>query len=363
MTAPTPLLAGLCSVTLRASSIAEVVEAAVGCRPGRDRVGRRRPRATGRPDAAAEARRRERRRPASPSCPTAPTSPAPRRSVATWRPCSTRPRRSGTSIVRVWCPFGIEPGAADGARAEVVDAVTPGGRRGRRPRHRRVPRVPRRHAHRVGRRRPSPCSTPSARRTSSPPGSRPTGSRRTSTPTAPTCAPSGRAWPTCTSTSGIPTAVAIRSPPAHDVWPDRLASAASIVGAGAPGRAALLEFVTDDDPAALAADAATLRRWLAAVPGDGAPSTTLTGPSPFAPRRARDRDRTDPPGRPDPPAPAHRRHVRGAAPVHRRRRRRLARLRGPPRPHGRGRHRPGGEHGHRLRPVAHPGRPQPRCWR
>ena len=48
-----------------------------------------------------------------------------------------------------------------------------------------------------------------------------------------------------------------------DRWPVRLAAAAAAVGApeGVP-RPALLEFVVDDDPANLAADAAALIRWI-----------------------------------------------------------------------------------------------------
>jgi len=45
-------------------------------------------------------------------------------------------------------------------------------------------------------------------------------------------------------------------------WPSRLADAMGASAAPFAGRAALLEFVTADDPTALAADAATLRSWL-----------------------------------------------------------------------------------------------------
>jgi sugar phosphate isomerase/epimerase len=59
-------------------------------------------------------------------------------------------------------------------------------------------------------------------------------------------------------------------------WPARLAVAAdagarSTFASGSTGRAALLEFVRDDDPAALAADAAALLGWLARPSSSPAP--------------------------------------------------------------------------------------------
>jgi len=47
-----------------------------------------------------------------------------------------------------------------------------------------------------------------------------------------------------------------------DTWPARLAAVTVESASTFPGRSALLEFVIDDDPAALATDAATLRAWL-----------------------------------------------------------------------------------------------------
>lgn len=49
----------------------------------------------------------------------------------------------------------------------------------------------------------------------------------------------------------------------EDAWQVRLAAAAATPPVAGLRRAALLEFVADDDPAAFAADARTLRRWLA----------------------------------------------------------------------------------------------------
>jgi len=51
-------------------------------------------------------------------------------------------------------------------------------------------------------------------------------------------------------------------------WPARLTVAAAATSAF-PGAAALLEFVADDDPANLVADAAVLLGWLAEVDGGG----------------------------------------------------------------------------------------------
>lgn len=51
-----------------------------------------------------------------------------------------------------------------------------------------------------------------------------------------------------------------------DLWPEAFAIAGSApIPARFTGRVAFLEFVAGDDPAQLAADATTLRRWLAAV--------------------------------------------------------------------------------------------------
>ena len=282
-TATTARAGGLCSVTLRARSIAEVVDAAVGAGLAAIEWGGDVHVPPGDLQAAAEARRCSAgRRPGGRVLRLVPVR-ARRRSVATSTPCSTPPRR--------WAPPSCGCGARSGsnrarrptARAEVADGGGDGRRgRGRDAGPRRVPRVPRRHAHRVGARRRSTCSTRSARPTCSPPGSRPTGRRRTVDADLADLRRFGPAWPTCTSTSGIPTAVAIRSPTGEAAWPTRLAAASPRdprVGAGSPphpssGGRRCWSSSTDDDPAALAADAATLRAL-------AAPSST---PSPDAAR-------------------------------------------------------------------------------
>ena len=280
---PDAFVAGMCSVTLRAQSIPEVATAAADAGLAAIEWGGDVHVPAGDVEAATEARR---------CCADLGLSIV---SYGSYLFCTTdvavevepvldTTEALGTTTVRAWCPFGIEPHAAgtatrpdesgskDDDRAAVVDAVatlaaaaadrgidvylefhggtlTGVGGVGRRPA-------------RSGR-RPQPLQRLAAAVL---------GSAADSTPTATICARIGSRLAHLHVYEWDPDG---RRHPLVDgagAWPDRLATAASAARpSGFRPRAALLEFVADDDLVALAADATTLRGWLAGVPSEEGP--------------------------------------------------------------------------------------------
>jgi 3-dehydroshikimate dehydratase len=177
----------------------------------------------------------------------------------------------GTDLVRVWCPFGVEPGASDGARAEVARVLTAwaeaAGARG-------ITLYLEYHGgtltataasalallEAVGADNLTTAWQPAYWRTD---GAEGTG-RDDASPLAELedLAALGPwlAHVHVYEWDGDLTRRPLATGAGH--WPAALAAAAG--GRAGLDRFALIEFVAGDDPAVLAAEAATLRRWLAA---------------------------------------------------------------------------------------------------
>jgi len=265
-------LAGLCSVTLRAESIAEVVAIAAGAGLEAIEWGGDVHVPPGDLAVAADARRR--------------SEDAGLRVVSygSYLSCTPKVGRHvdaaldvtealGTSMVRVWCPFGVEPGASSSERAEVAEGVAIVAAAAA---TRQLSVYLEFHGGTLTASVPSTLELLDA-----------VGAANLLTAWQPPY------WAPQDLASDRADLAAIGDRLGHlhvyqwdpdgtrhrlatddGFWPTRLAgAAAAIAGTGAAAaaarpvapRAALLEFVPDDDPAAVAGEAATLRAWLSAL--------------------------------------------------------------------------------------------------
>ena len=145
----TAIAPGVCSVTFRQLSAEEIIELAAAAAAAGDRVGRRRPPATGRHGAGRAVARPLRRRAAWPARPTARTTSPGKSAVDELAPTLETALALGATTVRVWAPGDPRPEHWE-ANAPVIDALRARVRRRRRARTHDRDGVPPGNAHRDG---------------------------------------------------------------------------------------------------------------------------------------------------------------------------------------------------------------------